>query len=83
MRQEFTIGGQHVALSRDQIIRKLKGVKPGRIQEHMVLIEGQWHPLKKALAIATGIDLLKFQTAEALRVFERLNFKVARLSHKE
>jgi hypothetical protein len=82
MKYDFTIGGQRVVLSKEQVIRKLKGVKPARITEHMVLIDGEWHPLKKALSIVTGLDLLKFQTAEALRVFERLDFKVDRLSNR-
>lgn len=79
----FVIGGQPLSLSKQQVIVKLKSVKPGRYTEHIVEVGGVWHPLKKAFAIVTGLDLLKFQTAQALTAFEKLGFKVDRMSNQK
>jgi hypothetical protein len=79
----FVIRGQSLSLSRQRVLEKLKSVKPGVYTEHVVQIDGVWHPLKKAFAIATGLDLLKFHTAQALTVFEKLGFKVDRMSNRE
>lgn len=82
-KHSFVIRGQVLILSRQQVIEKLKSVKPGVYTEHIVEIGGVWHPLKKAFAIVSGLDLLKFQTAQALAVFEKLGFKVDRMSNRE
>lgn len=78
----FVIRGQSLILSRQQVIEKLKSVKPGVYTEHIVEIGGVWHPVKKAFAAVSGLDLLKFQTAQALAVFEKLGFKVDRMSNR-
>jgi 5-methylcytosine-specific restriction protein B len=77
----FTIRGQRISLSREQVIEKLKGKELGPTTIHVVEIEGNWYPMKEALSIVTGIDRLKFQTAQALVVFEKLGFKVDRVSN--
>jgi CRISPR/Cas system-associated exonuclease Cas4 (RecB family) len=77
----FTIRGQRISLSREQVIEKLKGKEPGPTTIHVVEIEGTWYPMKEALSIAIGVDRLKFQTAQALAVFEKLGFKVDRVSN--
>ena len=82
-RHEFVIGGEPRSLTRQQVLEKLKSVKPGICKEHIVHVGGVWHPLKKAFATVTGLDLLKFQTAQALTVFEKLGFKVDRISNRE
>jgi CRISPR/Cas system-associated exonuclease Cas4 (RecB family) len=77
----FTIHGQRINLSKEQVIERLKGKAPGPITTHVVEIEGTWYSMKEALSIATGVDRLKFQTAQALVVFEKLGFKVARVNN--
>ena len=81
-KHSFVIRGQSLILSRQQVIEKLKAVKPGVYTEHIVEIGGVWYPLKKAFATVSGLDLLKFQTAQALAVFEKLGFKVDRMSNR-
>lgn len=83
VRLAFVVGGQALSLTREQVIKKLRSAKPDISREHIVEIGGVWHPLKKAFATVTGLDLLKFQTAQALTIFEKLGFKVDRLSKRQ
>lgn len=78
----FTIRGEKVSLSRNQVIERLRSIEPGVATEHVVEVGGVWYPVKKALAAVTGIDILRFQTAQALTVFEKLGFKVDRMSNQ-
>lgn len=82
-KHEFVIRGESRSLTRQQVLEKLKSVKPGVCTEHIVQVGGVWHPLKKAFATVTGLDLLKFQTAQALTVFEKLGFRVDRMSNQQ
>lgn len=76
---DCTIGGKKLQLSRDQVIRKLKGSTPGTIQTHAVEIEGTDYPIKEAFARATGLDLLDFNTNQARSILKRLGFVVKRV----
>lgn|GEM_PF-4235644 len=78
----FTVRGQRLSLNRKQVIAKLKAIEPGATTEHVVEVEGIWYPVKKALAAVTGLDVLRFQTAQALTIFEKLGFKVERVSNQ-
>lgn len=78
MEIEFRMRGQRWRLSKAQVISKLKGKKPGPIQTHAVEIEGVLYPVKEALALVTGLDLLDFNTNQARNVFQRLGFNVRR-----
>lgn len=76
---ECTIGGKKLQLSRDLIIRKLRGATPGSIQTHAVEIGGMDYPIKEAFARATGLDLLDFNTNQARSILKRLGFIVKRV----
>jgi hypothetical protein len=62
----------------EQVIKKLRGSKPGPIQAHVVVIEGRNYSVKEAFAKATGLDLLDFNTNQARSVLKRLGFVVKR-----
>lgn len=63
----------------DDVIRKLRGMRPGRIKTHAVKVEGVLHPIKEAFARVTGVDLLDFNTNTARNAFKRLGFEVVRM----
>lgn len=67
-------------MDRDEVIRKLRGVNPGRIKAHAVNIEGVYHPVKEAFREVTGLDVLDFNTNQARSAFKRLGFDVVRMS---
>jgi hypothetical protein len=77
---EFTIAGQKRRLSRDEVVRKLKGSHPGTVQTHAVEIDGVLHPIKEAFARVTGLDLLDFNTNQARRILKHLGLRVVRVS---
>jgi len=67
-------------LSRDEVIRKFKGVMPGPVRKHGVEIGGVLHPIKEAFAQITEFDVLDFNTNYARDVFLRFGFEVKRQS---
>ena len=75
---ECTVGGKTFRLSRNQVIRKVKGVTPGSIQTHAVEIEGTDYPVKEVFALVTSLDVLDFNTNQARNVLKRLGFTVKR-----
>lgn len=79
MNQQFTVGGKRFQLTSDQVVSKLHGIAPGSVKSHGVEINGLTYPIKEALAHATGLDLLDFNTNQARSIFRRLGFKVVRV----
>ena len=80
MKQEFTIGGKRLHLTRDKVVSVLRGIPPGTVQTHGVEVNGLTYPVKEAFAHVTGLDLLDFNTIQARNAFLRLGFKVVRVS---
>lgn len=66
-------------MTSDEVVRKLRGVKPGQIRTHAVKVQGVFHPVKQAYAEVTGLDLLDFNTNQARNAFKRLGFEVVRM----
>jgi len=65
-------------VKRDEVVRRLRGVKPGRVQAHAVKVGDLHYPVKEAFAAVTGIDVLDFNTNTARSTFRRLGFEVFR-----
>ena len=75
---EVRVGGGRLRMDREDVIQKLRGVTPGRIQTHAVDVEGRLYPVKEAFHVVTGADVLDFNTNQARSVFKRLGFEVGR-----
>ena len=69
-------------MDREEVIVKLRGVKPGKIKIHAVVIDGVDHPVKEAFARVTGLDVLDFNTNTARNEFKQIGFKVFRLERR-
>lgn len=67
-------------MTNDDVVRKLRGMKPGRIKTHAVKVQGVYHPVKEAFAAVTGLDVLDFNTNQARAAFKRLGFEVVRIA---
>jgi hypothetical protein len=74
------VNGKDIEISRDAVSAALKGAHVGQVRTHAVLVDGVLHPVKKAFAAVTGIDVLDFNTVIARKAFTRLGFKVVRES---
>lgn len=79
MKQDFVVGGKQVHLTSDKVLSALRGIALGPIHIHAVEINGRTYPVKKALSIVTGLDLLDFNTNQARNIFRGLGFKVVRV----
>ena len=77
---DVTASGKRLRMTNEDVIRKLRGVKPGRIQTHAVKVQGVYHPIKAAFAQVTGLDVLDFNTHTARAAFKRLGFDVVRMA---
>lgn len=77
---DFTWAGKRHHVTRSEVLRKLKGAHLGPIKKHAVEADGVLHPVKEALALVTGDDVLDFNTNQARGVFRRLGLKVTRVT---
>jgi hypothetical protein len=73
-----TVGGRQFDLSRRDIERRMRGVHPEPIREHLVEILDTVYPPKQVLATVTGWDRTSFTTMEAQRVLSRVGFTCRR-----
>lgn len=76
---EFTASGKRMTLTRDQVLRSVKGVVPSSLRTHAVVVEGKRYPVKDVVAAATGLDPLDFNTNQARRWLQQLGFEVERI----
>lgn len=76
---QFTTSGKRMTLTRDQVIRSVKGRTPSSVRTHAVVVEGKRFPVKDVVAVATGLDPLDFNTNQARRWLQQLGFEVERI----
>jgi hypothetical protein len=74
--QQFTVGGQKIELSREDVESRLEYVPPEEVTKVFVYVDGRRYPIKQALAVAAGLIRSGFTTQEAIRVFRNLDFTV-------
>jgi hypothetical protein len=76
---EFKAAGKQWRLTREQLIARLKGSHPGPLRTHVVAVGGITYSVKEAVAVATGLDPLDFNTNQARSWLRRLGFEVKRV----
>src|SRR5262245_29366014 len=69
-----TVGGRSFDFSKSEIERRMRGVQPEPIREHLVEVLDTVYPPKQVLATITGWDRTSFTTMEAQRVLSRVGF---------
>jgi hypothetical protein len=77
------VGGRPFDFSREEIERRMKGVGPEPIREHLVELLDTVFPPKQVLATVTGWDRTSFTTMEAQRVLTRAGFVCRRASEDD
>jgi hypothetical protein len=77
---DFTVRGERMLISSDDVIRRLRDVTPGPLRKHAVEVDGVTYPVKQAFAKVVGTDLLDFDTNVARRLFQKLGFQVRRVA---
>lgn len=68
------IGGRPFDFTSEEIERRMKGVRPEPVREHLVEMLNTVYPPKQVLATVTGWDRTTFTTMEAQRVLTRAGF---------
>lgn len=71
---QFTINGRQMALDSDQVALAVRGVQPGSVQTHGVIVEGVTLPVKQVFARATGLSADSFTSQTARRHLAALGF---------
>lgn len=74
----MTVGGRTLDLDQEQVLRKMRGVEPEMIREHLVEVGETVFPPKQVLAVVTGWDRQTFTTMEANRVLARVGLTCRR-----
>jgi len=74
---EFTVSGQRIRLTRQQVVEGLTDQVPEPIRTWAVEIEGRRFPVKQVMAVATGLKRTDFTSHRARDVLGRLRFHVA------
>ena len=77
---EFTMSGQQLVLTPEQVEAAMSGVDPETIRQHVVEVGGRSYPVKQVLACATGLDRLDFTSAQARSILKRLGFQLHRVA---
>jgi hypothetical protein len=75
----MVVGGRELDITAKDVVRKMRGVQPEPIRDHLVEIVNTEFPLKQVLAVVTGWERQSFTTMEANRVLTRLGFHCCRV----
>jgi|HubBroStandDraft_5_1064220.scaffolds.fasta_scaffold817000_1 hypothetical protein len=75
-----TVGGRRREITKDEVIRKMHGVKPEPVREHLVEIAGTAYPPKQVLETVTTWNRRSFTSLEAVRVLTSAGFPSRRVS---
>lgn len=73
---EVIVGGTKFNLDKEQIVAKMHGAIPERVQTYGVKIHGKVYPCKQVLGKVTGLPRAKFNAHQAYRILERLGLPV-------
>ena len=78
-----TVGGRAREITKDEVIRKMRGVEPEPVREHLVEVAGTAYPPKQVLDTVTNWDRRSFTSLEAVRVLTRVGFVSRRTSEED
>ena len=74
--QNFIIRGDSFALSKNDVIKALRGLKPEEIRKYYIEVNGIRYPIKQVLFAAAKIALASFTSQDAFRVLKKLDFEI-------
>lgn len=80
---KFTVGGEAIDLTREQVIAAMADAPVEPIRKHTVEIADQLYPPKQVFATVTGRPRQSFTTMEAQRVLTRLGFQGRRVGQNQ
>jgi hypothetical protein len=72
----FTLRGKNFDKRKDDFVKAVKDVEPGRIQKYSVLVGGKRYPIRQVLAAVTKMPAIAITSQDAFRVLEKFGFSV-------
>jgi hypothetical protein len=72
----FTLRGKTFDKCKDDFVRAVKAIEPGRVQKYSVLIGNKRYPIRQVLAATTKLPAIAITSQDAYRVLEKFGFSV-------
>lgn len=72
----FTLRGKTFDKRKDDFVKAVKGLEPGRVQKYSVLIGNKRYPIRQVLAATTKLPAIAITSQDAYRVLEKFGFSV-------
>jgi len=72
----FTLRGKTFDKRKEDFVKAVKGVEPGRIQKYSALVGGKRYPIRQVLAAVTNMPAIAITSQDAFRVLEKFGFSV-------
>ncbi len=72
----FTLRGKSFEKRRDDFVKAMKGLQPGRIHKYSTLVGGKRYPIRQVLAAVTDLKAIAITSQDAFRVLEKFGFTV-------
>jgi hypothetical protein len=77
---DLIVRGERVRLRKADVLRAVSNGGFGVVRQHAVEIDRRLYPVKEVFGLATGIDVLDFNTTQARAALRRLGFEVRTVS---
>jgi hypothetical protein len=71
---DFIINGRAYSAEPTDVERVMRGVAPGPVQQHAVVVNGVEYPVKQVLSALTGLPRPEFTSHRARNLLQRLGF---------
>jgi hypothetical protein len=72
----FTHKGEEFQLTKDDFVKALKGVQPGRIQKYSVEVNGIDYPIRQVVALTMRRPTIEFTSHDAYRILQKYGFTI-------
>ncbi len=72
----FTLRGKTFDKRKEDFVKAMKDLEPGRIQKYSALIGGKRYPIRQVLAAVTNLPTIAITSQDAYRVLEKFGFPV-------
>lgn len=72
----FTLRGRTFEKRREDFVKAVKGLEPGRVQKYSTLVGGKRYPIRQVLAAVTKLPAIAITSQDAYRVLEKVGFTV-------
>ena len=72
----FTLRGRTFERSKEDFVKAVNCLEPGRIQKYSAILGGKRYPIRQVLAAVTRLPTIAITSQDAYRVLEKFGFTV-------